>query len=242
MSEHIQEKELDIDAYQSKFRKGDRPNAIDWAIQTREFEIKLYWQRTTYFSVIVGALFIGYYTLLAEGKLDHPKKLLVLSAISGLGVLFSLAWYLANRGSKFWQENWEHHVDLLEQTLGGGPLFHTVLRRPIPSGTANRLGAAFIGPARYSVSAINVLVSLIILTAWVTIWITGIFTFFLCETSAICTLSAALICPIIFVTVAGFCLLLWKGKSTDLTYRMYRIPSHNGEELRHSDLSKPRKQ
>src|SRR5260370_35684849 len=43
-----------------------------------------------------------------------------------LGFLLSLGWYLVNRGSKYWQENWERHVDLLE-TNEIGPLYKTTI-------------------------------------------------------------------------------------------------------------------
>jgi hypothetical protein len=52
--------------------------------------------------------------------------------VTGLGLVLSAAWYLANRGSKQWQENWENHVDLLEYEVKG-PLYKTVLGRPEPS-------------------------------------------------------------------------------------------------------------
>ncbi|MGC1780878.1 MAG: hypothetical protein WBB34_23320 [Xanthobacteraceae bacterium] len=46
-------------------------------------------------------------------------------ALAGLGVLSAIACSFAARGSKFWQENWERHVDMLEGTIEGH-LYKTV--------------------------------------------------------------------------------------------------------------------
>jgi hypothetical protein len=42
--------------------------------------------------------------------------------VSCIGLILSTSWYLVNRGSKYWQENWERHVDLLEDEFAG-PLY-----------------------------------------------------------------------------------------------------------------------
>ena len=39
---------------------------------------------------------------------------------------FSLAWTLVNKGSKFWQKNWEAHIDMLEENVTGN-LYETFL-------------------------------------------------------------------------------------------------------------------
>jgi hypothetical protein len=62
----------------------------------------------------------------------QKEKTHLFLVVTGLGLVLSAAWYLANRGSKQWQENWENHVDLLEYEVKG-PLYKTVLGRPEPS-------------------------------------------------------------------------------------------------------------
>lgn len=79
-----------------------------------------------------------------------------------VGLIFSLAWFLTNRGSKYWQENWENHVDMLEDGITG-PLYKTVLHRPEKVGLLPR---AIEGPAPFSVSQINQWVSLSTLAVW----------------------------------------------------------------------------
>lgn len=135
-------------------------NALHQALDIRKFEIGLYWQRATYFWSLIAVSFAGYFALLAsEHMVDKEFYAFVLACI---GFIFSLAWFLTNRGSKYWQENWENHVDMLEDNITG-PLYKTILHRPLEG---NRISRAFIGPAPFSVSQINQWVSLFIVAIW----------------------------------------------------------------------------
>ena len=100
--------------------KADR--ALSLALDIRKFEIELYWKRATYFWTFIGAVLAGYALVYQTSKSNNSWLLLVFSS---LGLLFSIAWYLVNRGSKFWQNNWERHVDLLEDQVVG-PLYKTI--------------------------------------------------------------------------------------------------------------------
>lgn len=40
--------------------------AFNIALETRRFEIELYWKRTAYFILFLGAVFIGYYQIIRE--------------------------------------------------------------------------------------------------------------------------------------------------------------------------------
>lgn len=121
----------------------------------RKFEIELYWKRATYFWAFIAASFAAY-ALTYETASDHEPWLAVV--FSALGLVFSFAWYLVNRGSKFWQNNWERHVDLLEDmTLG--PLYKVIAEEP---STTNLL----VAPGPFSVSKINQILSLFITLVW----------------------------------------------------------------------------
>ncbi len=98
--------------------------ALELALDIRKFEIELYWKRATYFWTFIGAAFAGYALVYKTSDGDGSWLLLVFSS---LGLLFSVAWYLVNRGSKFWQNNWERHVDLLEDQVIG-PLYKTIAK------------------------------------------------------------------------------------------------------------------
>jgi hypothetical protein len=135
--------------------------ALKIALDTRKFEISLYWQRTAYFWALIAAAFAGYFAVLSAGKIACDMKSFCAFTLSCLGFIFSLAWFLVNRGSKFWQENWEHHVDLLEDAHCG-PLYKTVLqseRRGITDG------------APVSVSRVNQWVALFTIFIWLVLGI-----------------------------------------------------------------------
>jgi len=152
--------------YKDSFGLGTSPDqpkterALQHALDIRKFEIGLYWQRATYFWTLIAATFAGHFAVLsAEHMRDKYFNAYVLACV---GLIFSLAWFLTNRGSKYWQENWENHVDMLEDEITG-PLYKTVLHRPVKVGLLSR---AIEGPAPYSVSQINQWVSLFTLAVW----------------------------------------------------------------------------
>lgn len=107
--------------------------ALRIALNIRKFEIGLYWKRAAYFWALLTGTLAGYFTLLvtndptANPNSTYPNlRAEGLLAISCLGLVISVAWYFVNRASKYWQENWEKHVDLLEDEHIG-PLYKTVL-------------------------------------------------------------------------------------------------------------------
>lgn len=151
--------------YKESFGLGTNPDsektdsALQHALDIRKFEIGLYWQRATYFWTLIAATFAGYFAVLsAEHMNDKEFNAYVLACV---GLIFSLAWFLTNRGSKYWQENWENHVDMLEDRTTG-PLYKTILHRPKASGILSVIE----GPAPFSVSQINQWVSLFTVAVW----------------------------------------------------------------------------
>ncbi len=128
--------------------------ALELSLDTRKFEIELYWKRAAYFWTLIAAAFGGYFALSGSGKSTN-----LIFLVSCLGFLLSLGWYLVNRGSKYWQENWERHVDILvSRELG--PLYATTIsdsRYPF---------IKFWRGYRYSVSRINQLISLFVVFVW----------------------------------------------------------------------------
>jgi hypothetical protein len=130
--------------------------ALDLALDIRKFEIELYWKRATYFWAFIAAALAGYAVVYKAGEANPNGWLSLL--FSSLGLMFSTAWYLVNRGSKFWQNNWERHVDLLENQVLG-PLYKT-----IATGVEER--NPLTAPARYSVSKINQMLSLFVVAVW----------------------------------------------------------------------------
>lgn len=105
--------------------KSKLEKALDRAYRLRTFEIERYWNRATYFWGYQVAIFAALGFLWASASAApaarvNPNELgLVKFALSGLGVLTALANSLSARGSKFWQENWEKHIDMLEDYIEG---------------------------------------------------------------------------------------------------------------------------
>lgn len=135
-----------------------REEALKCALDIRKFEIDLYWKRAAYFWTLIAASFAGYFALqnVEPSKRNEPS----IFVITCIGFVLSFAWYLVNRGSKYWQENWERHVDVLAEKVIG-PLYRTTLSREEWWSVLKPHGAF-----PFSVSRVNQTVSLFITVLW----------------------------------------------------------------------------
>lgn len=106
-------------------------SAYNAAADIRKFEIELFWKRATFFWAFITAIYTAYYNVLTKiyeykcgniSKFSHGS--IPLLVLSGLGLFFCFSWLLSSVGSKHWQENWEKHLDLLEDDVTG-PLYKT---------------------------------------------------------------------------------------------------------------------
>ena len=129
--------------------KNKSRESLREAIDIRKFEIELYWKRATYFWTLIAAIFVGFFTAYASQNGYRSDLLVILCC---LGVVFSFAWVLVNKGSKYWQENWERHVDFLENDHIG-PLYKVYFSEN--------------SSVPFSVSKINELVSIFVCILWV---------------------------------------------------------------------------
>jgi hypothetical protein len=75
------------------------------ALETRNFEISMFWQRSNYFLVLNTAVAVGFFSL------NDPFYTVPLSIF---GFLVSLLWVRVNLGGKFWQSRWEEKLRLVE--------------------------------------------------------------------------------------------------------------------------------
>jgi hypothetical protein len=136
-------------------------SALDHALDIRKFEIELYWKRAGYFWALIAVAFAGFFAVLASESIDDRDYYAYIIGV--IGLVFTWAWFLVNRGSKFWQENWENHVDMLEDEVIG-PLYKTILHRPKET---HFIDAYITGPLPISVSKINQWVSLFTILIWI---------------------------------------------------------------------------
>lgn len=153
------------DEYDKKFETKNHDStklraAFTQVSDIRKFEIELYWKRAGYFWTLIAVAFAGYFAILSANKI--PSKFFLSFIVGAIGFVFTFAWYLVNRGSKYWQENWENHLDLLEDEITG-PLYKTLLERPGGDTLSEQL---VTGPLSVSVSKINQWVSVFVLFIW----------------------------------------------------------------------------
>ncbi len=126
-------------------------DALDRAWKNRDFEIDLYWKRATYFWTFIAATLVGYFSLYSSNiiKEFHQIEFILIC----LGFFLSVIWVLANKASKFWIENWEYHIDMLED-FSTGPLYKTVKINP-----------------KYSVTRLNSLINFFMVVIWISLGI-----------------------------------------------------------------------
>lgn len=224
--------------YEDLFGRGENPDpkiqgkALEHALDIRKFEIGLYWTRATYFWTFIAAALAGYG---AVQTIDGAAKTDLSVFISCLGFVFSFAWYCVNRGSKQWQENWENHVDFLEDAISG-PLYKVLLKRPNlkkKSGVRNavRFGRSWLhyhltGPYPFSVSKINQLISVYVSVFWILLLIHS-----LPEFKRDAEINWAYV-SVILLTAATSGSLLTLGRTHGTDYEHIA-------EMRESDISNP---
>ena len=153
--------------------KQRREEAYRQAHDFRKFEIGLFWQRATYYWAFILAAFTAHFTLIGL-LFDNEKRNLSVSELYNLPGLslfalaltaffcffFSLCWVLMNKGSKFWQKNWESHIDMLQSEFSGN-LYKTILN------TENKKDCCFcpisLKAYDYSVSKITMITSVLLM-------------------------------------------------------------------------------
>nr|WP_298127529.1 hypothetical protein [uncultured Pseudoxanthomonas sp.] len=149
-----------------RYRKsfaGKEERAFEVALEARRFEIQMYWTRTAYFWTISAAALAGFFALESQEGVDRIYPF----SVSCIGAVLAFGWGLANKGSKYWHENWEHHVQLLEDPIVG-PLHKTLIHRP-PERIKLKydfFSQVLTGPAEFSVSKINAIFSWFFFCIW----------------------------------------------------------------------------
>lgn len=122
--------------------KSKSEKAYEAASDVRKFEIGLFWQRAAYFWAFITVVYTAYFKVLTE-IYEKQHGYLPLIILSLLGLFFSFSWFLTSKASKHWQENWELHLDLLEDEVTG-PLYKTYLAEKSYSVSKVNIYAGFI--------------------------------------------------------------------------------------------------
>lgn len=134
--------------------------ALKQALEIRKFEIELYWKRTQYFWAFLVTIYGSYFVVYTKTEFSYDiQREIILLSLSTLGVFFSLGWHLVNRGSKFWQQNWEYHVDELEKYIYGSVYKTVIAKTNVGKKIVKDLWISPVGAFPFSVSNINCLLS-----------------------------------------------------------------------------------
>jgi len=144
--------------------------AFNLAQDVRKFEIELFWKRGAYFWAFILAGYTAYFVtfdkFLENGELTlctvmnfSPFSKIVLLILMCMNFIFCYSWVLINKGSKFWQKNWECHIDELENIFSG-KLYKTILNTNSTQFDKNPLHKSAYD---YSVTKITTVTSIILM-------------------------------------------------------------------------------
>jgi hypothetical protein len=145
-------------------------------LETRNFEISMFWQRSNYFLVLNTAVAAGFFSL------KGPAYTIALSLF---GLVVSLLWFCVNLGGKFWQSRWEHRLRLVEQDLSpeiqffstGWDTIHEDVEEDFNRANHSRLRQLFdrLALRKPSVSFAMILLSLIFALLWLVLLAVTVF-------------------------------------------------------------------
>jgi len=140
----------------------DEKKRFEVAFQCRNMEIDLFWKRSSFYCVFVGAALVAYYT--ARTEMAYFGLM-----IASFGLVASFAWLLGSIGSKWWIENWERKVEESAPAVVGD-LF---------SVSDEHLKRNFgVSPIRFSVTRLAILLSAFGVVLWVVIFMSELFRHF----------------------------------------------------------------
>ncbi|MCK9310419.1 MAG: hypothetical protein M0P99_09110 [Candidatus Cloacimonetes bacterium] len=166
----LSQNKISLGALELGFNEDTAQNALNNAIENRKFEITMYWHRAAYFWVFIGLMWVALGKVLSDlnvlekGFTFTGTQVCILFFLTCVGFCLSFAWYLVNKGSKFWQENWELQIAYLEEFIMGMS-FAVNLSKQSKTTSSNPFNNP-LGADNFSVSKINQLISLANLLLW----------------------------------------------------------------------------
>lgn len=200
-------------ATQNKIDKNDlRKTALKKAWEIRNYEINLYWHRAAYFWAFNTSLACACYQLYKH-KADFSA--LIIAGCLLLGLACSIAWILSNIASKRWQENWENHINILEDKVNGR-LYKTTISN-------------YEHQPKPSVSRLNLKISCFVFVLWFTFCIgyakelTSCLEIVIYTGALITVLKVMLLCEVDIPEIKTVWKLIFGEKDKDLFMQNYRI-------------------
>ncbi|MBP5576900.1 MAG: hypothetical protein J6X67_09085 [Treponema sp.] len=199
--------------------KSPIEKTFDTANDCRKFETEFFWQRGTYYWAFILASFTAHFACMGnffDGKpisfcdiKDLPDfSLLALAVTAFFCFFFSYAWVIVNKGSKFWQENWEKHIGYLEEKTVGH-LFNVVMNENNTEECSPNIFSC--KSYRYSVARMTQLTALVLMVASFLLFC--FYIVILCEKFL----------PLLWIAVVGIILIL-----IYLSHFLYSKPPRKG--------------
>ena len=133
--------------------------ALVRAHEYRTLEIELYWKRATYYWAFQAAVFAAFGLILSRDRDSNQWMAVLILCVAG--IVTACTGLLAAKGSKFWQNNWEKQVDMLEAEFEGN-LHKTVWLQEA-------------GKRPYSVTKLNEALSIGLIVIWVILLVVTIY-------------------------------------------------------------------
>lgn len=124
----------------------------DASVRALEFELEQFWKRSLFFWGFIGAAFVAFAAA--------NQSLLTQGVVASFGFVCSVTWTLANRGSKFWYENWE-----LKRYTAEVPVTGTLYGGDPKKKEADGIG--WLSGRRYSPSKLAIALSDYVVSLWV---------------------------------------------------------------------------
>lgn len=153
--------------------KTSEEKVFETANDCRKFETTFFWQRGTYYWAFILASFTAHFACLGN---FFDEKAISFSAIKNLPdfslltlavtaffcFFFSWSWVIVNKGSRFWQQNWENHIDALEKEAVGH-LFRIVMNEHNTENCSPRILSC--KPYRYSLAKTTQMTGIVLMVA-----------------------------------------------------------------------------
>ncbi len=218
--------------YINKIDHRKLEKALDIALEIRKFEIELYWERAKYFWAFTVTILASLAFLFKSVEKITIFHLIITQLLLSLMIIVNFAWYLANRGSKYWQENWEEHVILYEKEIIG-PVYSAIFLKNQSKSSLKKL----LEGAPFSVSKLNMFVSLVMFVFWIifyilSTWYYPLFLFNIANPNAMRYLIMNIYSSFTFIILSLVCcfLMYFKGRFQFFD-QAYRKPS-DGTKMR----------
>ncbi|MEJ0063769.1 MAG: hypothetical protein WDO70_11410 [Alphaproteobacteria bacterium] len=145
---------------------GKEERALRYAWRAWKSETNLYWKRFFHFWIVTVLALAGYCAvMMTPAAQDDGVQKNLGFIISCVGLVFSYSWFLTNRNSQYMQENWQAHIDLLEDHVTG-PLSKTRYGKDVESWDFLEGFALTARPV--STFAVNQVLGLFGLAVWLT--------------------------------------------------------------------------